>query len=402
MTRWSRYGRAVAGPDELTSRRLERRVLEHLGATPTRASRPMVRAAMAALGLAAALLLAWWMRTPVHERSEEPAWVTIETSARAQELSLPRDGRLWVGADSRVEVATSEASGAVVRLHDGEVGLHVQSGPGLSWRVEVDGFGVEAVGTRFRVRRTSAAPHVSVQEGVVRLTGPGLPDEGVRIAAADLEVIADSGVAVARDALPTEHEVVTPTADSEPDRPPSDRPQPTTTDVDDAGPKPSRDRSPAWLQRFRDGIDAGDDAVAVSALPEGFPTGREALTAAEFLDAGDALAGARQPDRADAAYRAACKRAQAPACGVATFRRALLAARRGEPQEAIRLATHYLDTHPEGSLAAEVLGRRMEWQSVHGSMAAARDDAGDYLARWPDGPRATLAKKILEAPARDP
>jgi transmembrane sensor len=418
MSLWARYGQRVGGLDELTSRRIERRLLEQLE-TP-RAPR-VRRWAIVAVGLAAVLLLAIGraLVAPL-ARDPEPSWVAISTTTRAQEVSLPHAGSLRVGLDSRVELAASDAAGAVVRLHEGEVTLQVHAGEGLRWRVEVDVYRVEALGTRFRVRRTEGVPDVHVDEGVVALSGPGQPEGGLLIRAVE-PVVAER-----EDGQRPAHAVAEPVAASygypaavEPDSPadielgpmpeepagdasaldpsPDDPGGPAAGFDEPVASEPALDRpsSPRWVERFRDAIAAGDDTSAVAALPAGFPSGRESLTSSDYLDAGDALASRHDAARADAAYRAACRRTRAPACGVATFRRALMADRGGETAAAIRLATRYLEDHPDGSLVPEVLARRMRWQSAAGKPDAARRDARSYLARWPDGPHEDLARRIL-------
>jgi hypothetical protein len=385
---WKRYGAVAGEPDEITLRRIERRVLDGVDAKPRRI-RPVALPILAA-GLLAAVLLAFVL-VRSDPREPESAWVVISTTERAQQVSLPHGGALWVGLDSRVELAASDSSGATVRLHEGDVTLHVHAGEGLRWRVEVDAWVVEAVGTRFRVQRSGGgAPDVQVDEGVVRLTGPGQPEDGLLVSAVEPEQHAVWQGSEEDPARAAQTEAVTDVADAADEVPavePVEVPEPTVG--------PGLRTAPRWVDRFRDAIAAGDDETAVAALPARFPSGREPLTASDYLDAGDALASRRDPTRAEAAYRAACRSLEAPACGVATFRRALMASRARDPQEAIRLATAYLEQHPDGSLAREVLGRRMRWHSVHGSSSAARDDARTYLARWPAGPHRELARRLL-------
>jgi transmembrane sensor len=406
MSLWARYGERVGGPDELTSRRIERRLLERLEERRAPHARRPTSAKLVVAGLVVAVLLAIGLvvagrLTP----GSEPAWVAISTTTRAQEVSLPRGGALWVGLHSRVELAVSDDAGAVVHLREGEVTLQVGSGEGLRWRVEVDPYAVEAVGTRFRVRRTDDAPEVHVDEGVVRLTGPGQPKDGLLIraiepVAAKPVVASDEAPARVDEAARVDVELA-PTLDDAAAEPAElDEPE---IGSDEPGASALEPRSPPrWVERFREAIAAGDDAAAVASLPAGFPSGREPLSASDYLDAGDALASQREAARADAAYRAACRRARAPACGVATFRRALMAGRGGDNAKAIRLATQYLEDHPEGSLAPEVLARRMRWRVDEADEDAARKDARSYLARWPDGPHEDLARRILGERAGSP
>jgi transmembrane sensor len=392
---WDAYGQALAGPDEMTSRRLEREVLAQSAAPPRRRGVGWARAGI--IGFAAVLVAALTFAIVRPGSSPpEPAVVTVATTTHAQDLALPRDGVLRVEPGSRVDVRVSDETGAIVRLLDGEVSLHVRAGHGMRWIVDVDDYSVEALGTRYRVRRTDAAPAVHVDEGVVRLIGPGLPAEGMRISAAGRT----------EDARGAEH----PAATTEPEAGPPPAPSPEPVHESSAEEPASQEVEPAevhrvepaWIARFRDAIDAGDAARAVAALPAAFPNGREPLTAAEFLDAGDALASQRQTRRAEDAYRAACRRSRHPACGVATFRLALIAARRSDLESAIELSTRYLEDHPDGSLAREVFGRRMQWRKAGHDVEGARRDARRYLARWPDGPHAALARRLagasLEAP----
>jgi transmembrane sensor len=398
MSLWARYGERVGGPDELARRRIERRLLERLEAVPVRSAQRPWRARLGIAGFVVVVLLAIGIVLAGRSAPDsEPSWVAISTTTRAQEVSLPLGGVARVGAHSHVELAASDDTGAVVLLHRGEVVLHVHSGEGLRWRVDVDAYSVEAVGTRFRVRRTEAAPEVHVDEGVVRLTGPGQPEDGLLIRAVEPEEApsakAEVEVTAAREPSST---AIVSESPVDPVGVASGAPPPGNPEVDSDEPAALDGRAPPqWVGRFRDAIAAADDAAAVAALPAGFPSGREPLSPSDYLDAGDALAGQHDATRADAAYRAACRRARAAACGVATFRRALMADRRGDTAEAIRLATRYLDAHPNGSLVPEVLARRMRWHSAQGSVDAARRDARSYLERWPHGPHEDLARRSL-------
>jgi hypothetical protein len=376
VSEWQRFGRAVAGPSDAASERLERRVLAQ-GSAPRRRRWSVVAIVVA---VAAALLLAIALRGRSEAPVATPATaVRIATHEHEQSIALPHAGTLVVHPGASVELEVAEHTGAIVQLHEGAVTLDVERHDGARWIVDVDAFRVEAIGTRFHVRRTDGAPEVEVEEGVVRLTGPGLPSDGLRIAAAPATAVARVDVEV-RDPAPVE-----------PPAPDPIEPDAAPTEVARAP------RSPAWWLRFRDALDRGDTRGAVALLPTSFPTGREGLAAADFLDAGDALAASHEEARAERSYRAACSRRQAAACGIATFRLALMRARAGDHDEAIALASRYLDDHPRGSLAREVTGRRMQWRLDRGANEAAREDAARYLARWPQGPHAALARRIADA-----
>jgi hypothetical protein len=383
---WTDYGRELGPPDEVTSRRLERRMLARFAERERQGtSRRVPAVLLVAAAVAALVVLGIGLYSP---RASERSVVTIATTTLGQELSLPRDGVLQVGPSSHVALQVSNETGAVVRLHAGEVALRVHAGQGVRWIVEVEAFSVEAIGTRFHVRRTDGVPEVRVEEGVVRLTGPGLPHEGLRIAAArETPAAAESSTAIGHAA-----DVETPEVSPEITAvEPLDAPL-----LADGAQEPAVEprRSVAWLAMFRSAIDAGEPGRAVASLPPTFPNGREPIAAVDFLDAGDALANQRETARAERAYRAACRRREAPACGVATFRLALIAARRSDTEAAIELATRYLEEHPKGALVREVMGRRMQWRLDLRETAGAGQDAHRYLARWPHGPHAELARRI--------
>jgi outer membrane protein assembly factor BamD (BamD/ComL family) len=54
-----------------------------------------------------------------------------------------------------------------------------------------------------------------------------------------------------------------------------------------------------------------------------------------------------------------------------------------------------LREQPSGSLAPEAHGRLLEALQRSGDSAAARSAASDYLARYPAGPHAEFAKRLL-------
>jgi hypothetical protein len=55
----------------------------------------------------------------------------------------------------------------------------------------------------------------------------------------------------------------------------------------------------------------------------------------------------------------------------------------------------YLAEQPSGSLAREASGRLLEAESLAHNEAATREVAKRYLARYPDGPHAALARRAL-------
>jgi TolA-binding protein len=65
------------------------------------------------------------------------------------------------------------------------------------------------------------------------------------------------------------------------------------------------------------------------------------------------------------------------------------------PTEAGAWFEAYLSEQPSGSLAREALGRLLEARASAGDTARAREAAASYLTRYPDGPEAALARRIV-------
>ena len=63
--------------------------------------------------------------------------------------------------------------------------------------------------------------------------------------------------------------------------------------------------------------------------------------------------------------------------------------------DAHRWFTAYLAERPGGALASEALGRTMEAEQRLGDLAAARETARRYLARYPAGAHANLANSLV-------
>src|SRR5262249_11483636 len=65
------------------------------------------------------------------------------------------------------------------------------------------------------------------------------------------------------------------------------------------------------------------------------------------------------------------------------------------PGEARGWFEAYLREQPGGPLAREAAGRLIEVRAASGDEPGARDAAAGYLARYPGGPHAALARRVL-------
>jgi hypothetical protein len=75
---------------------------------------------------------------------------------------------------------------------------------------------------------------------------------------------------------------------------------------------------------------------------------------------------------------------------------AYLMGRNAPPEQAVKWFSAYLAEEPAGTWAREASGRLVEAYQANGDTRAARDAAKRYLARYPAGPHADFAKKVLE------
>jgi len=75
---------------------------------------------------------------------------------------------------------------------------------------------------------------------------------------------------------------------------------------------------------------------------------------------------------------------------------AYLLGRNAAPTEAVKWFSTYLAEQPDGVWAREASGRLIEANRASGNARAAREAAKQYLDRYPAGPHAVFAKKVLE------
>lgn len=371
------YARAQSvGSEELERMqlRLRARLLVHAKRRARRST------AALALGSVAVLATTAWLFA---SRSEVPTAERPPSTPNAIEntrIELAHGSWGEVTPDAEIRIEKNDRFGAEIGLLRGSIELSVHRIDGVRWRVRSAGYVVEAIGTRFRVRHTGGEPEVTVERGAVRVMGPTLPPDGKTLRA--------SSAAASSSA----------TSSTQPDPHPPSRGR---SDATATRPAPAPDRASEGkerppLERARLALRRGDSRTMVALLPQDFPTGREGWSAADYLNAGDALRGSGDQTRAEKSYEVACSVSpRSEACGVGLVKRAILRAEAGDRANAVTLLSRYLEHHPQGELASEALGRRMLWNAERETTRdEARRDAAMYLRRWPRGPRAADARRI--------
>jgi hypothetical protein len=291
---------------------------------------------------------------------------TLLRFSEGTELELGSDGSGWL--------AETSATGARLVMESGTVDARVVPRPGARWTVQAGPFLVRVTGTVFRVRwrRSQGQLDLELRHGSVVVDGPGFSQvvsAGQRLQASTRGVV---------QVAPLETEAAA--------APPS---------PGDSAPPAARE---SWAARVARGAFA-------SVLEETSALGLEVVLTQRGPDDLGALAtAARLEGRTEVARRAlGAQRRRFPST-VAGHEAAFFLGRiaedtDGDTRAAVGFYDRYLVEAPGGALAQEALGRKL---AALGRMpgAAARDQARTtarlYLARFPHGPRAAQAHRLVE------
>jgi transmembrane sensor len=303
---------------------------------------------------------------------------------RAMPLSFSDGTELRLAPHARARVAEVTHDGARVLLESGALHASVVHRDGARWVVGAGPFEVLVTGTRFDVAWEPAAEAivVTLHEGSVVVTGCEL--EGGRRVVAGERIEASCKAPSA----PTETAVVeaspTPVAAA-----PAEAASQARAVVPNA-PSRSPHEVAARLRKgaHREAMSAAEDA--------GFESTCDTLSASDLLLLADAARYAGRFPRADQALLAVRRRfAGSDAAAKAAFELGRIAfdvnrdhGRAGDWFDA------YLGERPSGPLAREALGRALESRHRAGDATRAERLAVRYLARYPDGPHATLARRL--------
>jgi hypothetical protein len=342
---------------------------------------------------------------------------------------------------ARARVASMTAEGGRVVLEDGDAGVEIVHRPHAQWTVEAGPYSIRVTGTAFDVRWSSSDYRLScrMKRGSVVITGPLVPagvtlTAGMQLRASPRagQLTIDDGETAAGAAGGTVAAAAGPAPSAGGDPAPGDDapgsaeqgPRRRGTHavgsivhreaLRRAGPAPDERRrgsserisTSTWSQRIAqgdfqtvlaeaeaEGLDhvldvapAGDlsalaDAArythhattarrALVALRERLPGSRESRDTAFFLG-GLAEGESTSGDRGDVAAGAAV---------------------------AIDWYDRYLRECPTGRFVNEALGRKMVLTNKLRGSSAAQPLAAEYMRRFPGGPYATAARKLLQAP----
>jgi transmembrane sensor len=351
---------------------------------PLRSQKPRLRIGRIAGALAMVALMVLGVGFGLHSRTRE---LTFNGSVGAfmaapetKELPLSfSDGtRVVLAPSTRARVASITPKGARILVESGKLHADVVHTGDAKWAVEAGPFEVRVTGTSFDVTwdPKDEAIVVALSEGSVVVTGCTL-GEGKRVVQGEqLRVSCKEAPAPATTAAAGATATPAMTPDTLPDAPPA---APSATAL--AASSPSTKLAPPVAK----------PAVVEAAQP----------TASELLAAADAARYQGDFDRAIESLNAVRHRfAGTDAAASAAFElgRITFDARRDFARAGDWFDT-YLRERPNGALAREALGRALEARNRAGDATQAEHLAVRYLAAYPDGPHAKLARKIT-APAQ--
>jgi transmembrane sensor len=316
------------------------------------------------------------------------------------------DGTLFqLEPSSRARVVAVDAHGASVALESGSLHADVVHSEQSAWRVIAGPLTVRVTGTRFDVRWSASAEEfsVAVTHGSVAISGAVVGGERAVRAGETLRVfVSQHRLELANTTEPTASGRVK--AGGSGPRPTPSVPETEAMPALSAGPAgPSGTPAPApalashapdWRYFARKG--SLREAFA-AAQATGFDAACQSASPSELLQLGDGARLSGSP----AAAKQALMRLRNDFAGDA--RRAAAAFALGkiafDQTRAYAEAAEWFATsireQPGGSLVREAAGRLIEARRRAGDDAAARRAAEDYLARYPDGPHADLARSLV-------
>jgi len=311
---------------------------------------------------------------------------------------------LHIDPSSRARVVDIDQHGASISLESGLIHADVVHTSHSAWRMIAGPFAIRVTGTRFDVRWDSASQKfsIAVREGSVAVSGsivgaerPVRAGEKLLVSVVqgrlDLVNAETAGATSNDDGEEAPADNVAPPAETAPTEAPLS-PGAGTINV---SPEASAKDTGAWRELAK----SGDLRQAFAAAEaRGFQSVCDSATPAELLLLGDAARLSGRSDRATEALLALRRRyprdsrraAAAFALGKVAFDQ-----RHAYGQAAEWFATSVRE-QPNGPLAREAAGRQIESLRNAGNSAGAQRAARDYLARYPDGPHADVARSLLK------
>jgi hypothetical protein len=365
-------------------------------------------AAALVLGLAAHGWLSARAGAPLHYVVEGAALESGENirtgSAAPARLVFSDDSEIRVAPATKVAVRAVDAHGSRIALADGELDVRVRHRQGTSWRFDAGPFSVKVVGTSFHLSYEAERGRLALQmlAGVVEARGPSDDRVFTLRAGESLELFANPGSPPSSAPGQPSASVAVPAPANVEVAPPLVEPA-----APHVAPVPPRRRAsrtervegtlePAHWGRL---IARGEFAAVVNdAERRGLDATLAGASAAELTSLADAARYIRRTDLARQALLGL--RARFPgtthASDAAFFLGRLAESPPVSASAAVAWYETYLSESGRGPYAGEALGREIALLARR-DPARAQKAARTYLARFPHGTQAELAKSRLES-----
>jgi len=298
--------------------------------------------------------------------------------------------------NARARVVDLDSRGATVVVERGELRASVVPRKNARWRVFVGPFAVRVTGTEFDVGWQPETERFSLnlRAGSVVVTGPGLDGERAVHAGETLRLSPRAGP------LATDPEPAA-TAPEPAESPASASPQVSADALGAQKTRRARElhkrpaqpdfRELASHQLYQEALAAAEAA--------GFELLCRSAALEDLLLLADTARLAGTAEEARQAYRSVRERFPGRDAGKAAFFLGRLAFDRdADYAQAARYFALSIEEQPQGPLAREAAGRLLETQLLLADSAGARHAARQYLDRYPGGPHAKVAKRVLAQP----
>lgn len=300
---------------------------------------------------------------------------------------------LWPGAQA--SVGELDAHGGHVRIEEGTTHVAIAHKPGAAWSLLAGPYTVRVTGTAFDIGWVASAQRfdITMRSGSVVITGPLAP-RGVTLVAGQ-RMKADRDLLLGR--AGEELSAALPAPEPEPTPEPAEEAAEPAESAAPSSLEPARRagvRGPSWRALVASGKFA---TVLTEAERRGVAS---VLSSSKLEDLSAFADAARYARRSDLAQRALLAQRQrfprsSQARDAAFFLGTLS---EGQGANAMNWYDHYLQESPSGAYASQALGRKL--MVVYGQHRSqeAHKLAAEYAARYPKGPYASTARKVLAEP----
>lgn len=336
--------------------------------------------------------------------------VLNEWTSAAPSQTLPirfSDGtNVTLESNARSRVVHIDSRGADLVIESGSADFEVAPRQKAEWNVRAGPFSVKVTGTRFGVQWSPQKDEfvLKLYEGGVTVSGCAFR-EGYPVAAgSEVRTSCGRGELLVRPITATRAPKPDATSASQDGPKPSDSEPESTEENTEQSEEAAGSSAPravrgakATTETWRELVGDGRYRQAYAVANRlGFESQCQVATGEEVLLLGDAARLSGQSSHASFAYTTARKRFAGSAVAArAAFALGRLSFRGGNGAGSAQWFRTYLAERPSGQLAPIALGRLLEIAVRSGDSSGARGLAKRYLARYPRGPHAKQARKVL-------